>query len=229
MNKATISADIISFTSLKEKDKRRIEVKVKELILLLTEKYETDSFFGRIVQGDYIECALESPIKSLRIALIFKTYIKSLGLKESGENNKRFKYFKEHAIRLALAVAPLTTLDSEKGIIDGEAIYLSGRAIKSFSTSNKQKIVIKNTLFYYSHNSQEQEKYNTIFSLLDTIIAGCSGKQCEVIYYKLLGYSEKEISQKLDKSQSTISQHSTAAGWQSIEKSVNYFEKDIIQ
>ena len=229
MNKATISADIISFTSLNEKDKRQIEAKIKELLLLLTEKYKTDSFFGRIVKGDYIECALESPIKVLRIALILKTYIKSLNIQESKDNYKRLKYFKEHAIRLAVAVAPLTTLDSERGIIDGEAIYLSGRALKGYSTSHKQKIVIKNTLFYYSNNNQEQEKFNAIFSLLDTIIARCSSKQCEVIYYKLLGYSEKEISQKLDKFQSTISQHSTAAGWQSIIKSVNYFEKSVIQ
>ena len=229
MNKATISADIISFTSLNEKDKRQIEAKIKELLLLLTEKYKTDSFFGRIMKGDYIECALESPIKVLRIALILKTYIKSLSIQESKDNYKRLKYFKEHAIRLAIAVAPLTTLDSERGIIDGEAIYLSGRALKGYSTSNKQKIVIKNTIFFYSNNYQEQEKFNTIFSLLDTIIARCSGKQCEVIYYKLLGYNEKEISKILDKFQSTISQHSTAAGWQSIIKSVNYFEKSIIQ
>jgi hypothetical protein len=39
--------------------------------------------------------------------------------------------------------------------------------------------------------------------------------------------SEKEISEKLGRNQSTISQHSTAAGWQAIEKSVLYFEKYI--
>ena len=34
-----------------------------------------------------------------------------------------------------------------------------------------------------------------------------------------------EVSERRKKSQSAISQYSTAAGWQSINKSVNYFEK----
>lgn len=227
MNSATISADIISYTSLSESDKREIEQKIKQLLSELTEKYKKDFFFGRIIQGDYIECAIKYPTMALRIALLLKTYIKSIQLHSSNKNNTRIKYFNEYAIRLAIAVAPLITFNSEKGIIDGEAIYLSGRAIKGHSTFNKQKIVIKNTMFFCSNNNQEQTKYNTIISLLDIIIARCSAKQCEVIYYKLLGLNEKKISLKLNKSQSTISQHSTAAGWHSIIKSVNYFEENI--
>jgi hypothetical protein len=228
MNSATISADIISYTSLSDADKKRIIKEISDLIQLLSKKYKDESFYGRITQGDYIECALISPKYILRIALILKTYIKSLNQKDSDINYKRLKYFKEYAIRLAIAVAPLTTLDNKKGIIDGEAIYMSGRALKGYSsTSNKKRIIIKNTLNYYSSNEKDQEKYNAILSLLDTIIARCSSRQCEIVYYKLLGLSEKDISNKLGKSQSTISQHSTSAGWQSISKAVKYFENSI--
>lgn len=226
MDGATISADIISYTSLSEVDKRNIEHEIKKLLIELTEKYKDDSFFGRILQGDYIECAIKSSKNALRIALLLKTFIKSIELKIH-TNNKGVKYYKEHAIRLAVAVASLTTIDSEKGIIDGEAIYMSGRAIKDYSTSNKKKIVIKNTMFFCSQNSNVQEQFDTIFSLLDTLISRCSAKQCQVIYLRLLGLSENEISKKLQKNQSTISQHTTASGWHSIDKSVNYFEKYI--
>lgn len=225
MNSATISADIISFTALSFEDKRVLYANMMQLITELTERYQNEKFLGRIVQGDYIECAIQEPRHALRIALLLKTFIKSLELPRKNSGDKRIRYFKEHGIRLAVAVAPLTTLNPGEGIIDGEAIYLSGRTIKNLSTSGKQKIVIKNTMFFRSTDNEIQEKFDTIFSLLDIIIAGCSGKQCEVIYYKLLGFSEKEISGKLDKNQSTISQHSTAAGWQAIEKSVDYFEK----
>lgn len=226
MNGATISADIISYTSLSEVDKRNIENKIKNFIVELSDRYREDGFFGRIIQGDYIECATKTSHNALRIALLLKTFIKSIVLKSS-TNNKGIKYYKEHAIRLAVAVAPLTTIDSEKGIIDGEAIYMSGRAIKDFSTSNKKKIVIKNTMFFCSQDKYINEQFDTIFSLLDTLISRCSAKQCEVITLRLLGLSESEISDKLKKNQSTISQHSTAAGWHSIDKSVNYFEKNI--
>lgn len=226
MNKASISADIISYTSLSEIDKRQIESNIKSLLVELSEKYKDQGFYGRIVQGDYIECALNSSKLALRIALLLKTFIKSIEL-QGHTNHKGIKYYKEHAIRLAVAVAPLTTIDSKRGIIDGEAIYLSGRTIKDYSTSNKKKIVIKNTMFFRSNNSDLELQFDAIFSLLDTILSRCSAKQCKVIYLKLLGFNESDLSLKLQKNQSTISQHSTASGWLAIEKSVKLFEKMI--
>jgi hypothetical protein len=227
MNSSTISADIISFTSLADEDKRKIELNIKQLISDLTDRYKDQGFYGRTIQGDYIEFALKSPVYALRIALLLKTFIKSFELTDSTEISKRLKYFKEYGVRIAIAVAPLSTLDPENGIIDGEAIYLSGRFIKDMSTSDKQKIVIKGSLFFCNPDKQEQEKYDAMFSLLDTIISGCSPKQCEVLYYKLLDTSEKEIGLRLNRVQSTISQHSTAVGWNAIEKTINYFEKYI--
>lgn len=226
-NFATLSADVISYTSLKEEEKRRLETAIKELLAELTDNYKKNSFFGRLVQGDYIECALNAPEYALRIALLLKTLVKSFDFSNKSNKDNRLKYFNEHGVRLAVAVAPLVKLDPVNGIIDGEAIYLSGRAIKNISTSDKQKIVIKNTMFFCSNNIQLQEQFETIFSLLNTIISKCSAKQSQILYYKLLNLSEKEISQRLSKSQSTVSQHSTAAGWLSIEKAVNYFENSI--
>lgn len=226
MNGATISADIISYTSLSDGDRRNIEQKIRNLLVELTAKYNDVGFFGRIIQGDFIECAMKSSQYALRIALLLKTFVKSIELR-GAIDKKGGKYYKEHAIRLAVAVAPLTIIDGDKGIIDGDAIYMSGRAIKDFSTSNKQKIVIKNTMFFCSNNQFIYEQFSTIFSLLDTIVSRCSSKQCEVVCLKLLGLSEYEISKKLKKNQSTISQHSTSAGWHSVDQSVNYFEKYI--
>ncbi len=227
MNFATISADVISYTSLSQDEKRKLETSINQLLIMLSEKYKQQSFYGRLVQGDYIECALDAPKYALRIALILKTYIKSIDFELSKPNKKKLKYFLEHGIRFALAVAPLVKLDLKTGIIDGDAIYLSGRAIKKDSTFNKQKIVIKNTMYFCSNDYQFQEQFQTLFALLDTILSKCSSKQSQVIYYKLLNFSEKDIAEKLGKYQSTISQHSTVAGWLSIEKAVNYFENTI--
>ena len=227
MNSSTISADIVSYTSLAVEDKRKLEGLIKKLLTELTEKYEVYGFFGRVVQGDYIECAMNSPVHALRVALLLKTLVKSYELEGSHKAIKRTKYFKEYGIRIAIAVAPLSLLDQKNGIIDGEAIYLSGRAIKEMSTSNKQKVIIKNSMFFCSSNKDEQDKFDTIISLIDTIFSKCSSKQCEVIHYKLMDFSEKELSIELNRNQSTISQHSTAAGWNAIEKAVKYFENYI--
>ncbi|KAF0236735.1 MAG: fumarate [Prolixibacteraceae bacterium] len=227
MNFATISSDVISYTSLSDEAKRKLENSIKRLLSELSEKYKEQGFFGRLVQGDYIECVINSPKDALRIGLLLKTFIKSLDLNIPNASNNKLKYFFEHGIRMAIAVAPLLTIDPQNGIIDGDAIYLSGRTIKNLSTSDKQKIVIKNTMFFCSPDEKLQEQFDTIFSLIDTILSRYSAKQSEVIYYKLQNLSEKDISSKLKKYQSTISQHSTAAGWLSIEKVINYFEKTV--
>lgn len=227
MNHSTLSADIVSFTSLTDNDKRKLETNIKELLSELSAKYVDSNFWGRIVQGDYIECTMNSPKHALRIALLLKTLIKSFELSKGNDLNKRIKYFKEYGIRIAIAVAPLLVSDRETGIIDGEAIYLSGRAIKEMTTSNKQKVIIKGSMFFCSPDPQEQEKYDAMIALIDTILSRCTQKQSEVIHYKLLEVSERELSEKLQRDQSTISQHSTAAGWNAIEKAVKYFEKFI--
>lgn len=223
----TISADVISYTSLSEENKRFLEKSINQLITLLSDKFKEQHFFGRLVQGDYIECAFTSPEYALRIALLLKTFIKSLNFENLNQKNRELKYFLDHGIRLAAAIAPLIRLDKTKGIIDGEAIYLSGRTIKNLSSSDKERIVIKQTMFFRSTDLNLEEQTDMVFSLLDVIISGCSAKQCEVVFYKLLDFTEKEIAKKLEKYQSTISQHSTAAGWLAIEKAVNYFEKSV--
>lgn len=224
---ATISGDIFSYTALNEKDKRLIESLVKSLIGQLTERYQNENFYGRVIKGDAIEIALNKPKPALRIALLLKTLVKSIAHGDIKSDDSRLKHFIEHGVRIAVAVAPLNVIDPDKGIIDGEAIYLSGRKIKNLSTFDKKKIIIKNTLFFSNPEKAREERFETIFVLLDAIIARCSAKQCEVIHHKLMGLSESEVSQKLGKSQSTISQHSNAAGWQAIETAVHYFEKYI--
>jgi hypothetical protein len=227
MNKATISADVISYTLLPETEKRKLENAIKGLLVELSERFSKEGFYGRIVQGDFIECALESPKYIFRIALIIKTFIKSIHYDIPKEEKSRLKYFLDHGIRMAVAVAPMQTINPVAGIIDGEAIYMSGRTIKNISTSFKQKIVIKSTMFFRHSDAMIQEQFDIVFALMDTILSRGSARQCEVICYKLLNLNEKEISEKLGKKQSTISQHSTVAGWISIEKAVTYFENTI--
>lgn len=227
MNNATISADIISFTTLSDSQRQDVAMQINSLLKKLTTNYHDQVFYGRLIQGDYIECALDVPTYILRIALLLKTFVKSIDLETGKTANRELQYFFQHGIRLAIAVAPLSKLDIEKGIIDGEAIFMSGREIKKHSSAEKQKTIIKQSMFFLSHDERLQAEMDTIFSLIDTILSGCSPKQSKVLYYKLLGLTEKEISKELNRDQSTINQHSTAAGWISLEKAVHHFERVI--
>tara|TARA_R110002020_G_scaffold306170_1_gene522154 strand:- start:551 stop:1228 length:678 start_codon:yes stop_codon:yes gene_type:complete len=217
--KAVISGDIIAFTSLADNAKNQLEQELYKLFSTLNSKYET---FSRLIKGDYLECAVPSPENSLRIALVIKTFIKS---RELAAKTKRFRYFEEYGIRLAIGYGSLSRYTPETGIIDGEAIYLSGRRINEESTHNKERVNIKNTLFFVSEDENLNQNFEALFALLDFMLIKATRKQCEVAHYKLLGMSEGEIGKTLGTSQSAVNQHSTSIGWNAIEKAILYYEQ----
>jgi len=96
------------------------------------------------------------------------------------------------------------------------------------STYGKERVVIKNSLFFKSNREDWDNCFNPMCHLLDVLFSKMTRLQSEIVYYKLLGKSEEEIKNILKKSQSTINQHSTTAGWNAIENTIKYFERTII-
>jgi len=228
MENAIISADIISSTSLTEDELSLLSKRIKETFVILENKYNKDgiNFFGRLIKGDYIECYLKNPADALRVGLIIKSIVKSFAINEKFEKESRKrKLFKQFGIRMAIGVGKMRTLNFKEGIMDGEAIYLSGRKINEQKNYNKEKITIKNTLFFESNDEELTERFSVIFGLLDRLFVSMTVRQSEVLHYKLLEISEQEIAQKLEMSQSSVNQHSTASGWNVIEQAVKYYEQ----
>ncbi|MCK9343597.1 MAG: RNA polymerase subunit sigma-70 [Massilibacteroides sp.] len=224
---STISADIIASTALSSEEMFLLSKRINDLFLTLKDKFKEADFFGRMIKGDYIECYVKDPKNALRIALMLKSRVKSFELKASMDHslNKRRKIFKTYGIRIAIGVGPMRVVDFNSGIIDGEAIYLSGRKIAEQSSSGKDKVVIKNTLFFEMKEGAIASGCRVIVDLLDNRVNSATTRQCEILYYKLLGLSEAEIAAKLSIKQSGVNQHSSAVGWNSIEHALTYYEQ----
>lgn len=223
MNRAAISGDIIAYTSLSNTDKNNIETAIKFLFKDLKENFEV---YGRIIKGDYIECYIPNPANALRVALAIKSCIKSVTPDENGTNNRRIDVYKTHGIRLAIGIGEIGRLDLDEGIIDGDAIYYSGRTISdSRTTSDKERIVIKNTLFIKTNSEEVDSIVDPLLALLDVLTSKSTAKQSKVLYLKLLGKNEEDIAKILKLSQSTVNKHSTSLGWNAIEKTVSFFEQ----
>lgn len=217
--KIVLSGDIIASTSLTNEAKIVLETELKTLINLLEDNF---SIYGRIIKGDYLEMVVERPYEALTIALIIKSYIKAITLTTS--DTSRSKYFKNHGIRLALGYGELERYDKVNEVIDGAAIYYSGRKISEERTTyNKERIVIKNTLFFKSENEKLNENINCIIGLLDVLISNATAKQCKILYLRLLQNSEKEIATLLNIKQPTVNKQLSSIGWNAIENSVSYF------
>jgi len=226
MMKAVISGDIVASTSLSDTGRELVEGAFKEIIGELNEKFNT---YSRIIKGDYLECVVPNPEDALRVALVIKSFIKSISVEETRlyKTSKRARLFKTHGIRLAIGYGQLSRFNPDEGIIDGEAIYLSGRAISEFSTYNKERVVIKNTLFFVSENDSLNKQFEPLIALLDVLIGKATSKQCKVLYLKLMDNNEDAIAEQLKITQSVVNQHSTSVGWNAIEKAVIYFSEVI--
>jgi hypothetical protein len=158
--------------------------------------------------------------------LIIKAFIKSIsGDEKLYHDDSRFKFFKIHGIRLAIGYGELTRFEPAKGIIDGEAIYLSGRRINEELTYNKERIVIKNTLFFVSGNEELNREFEPLLALIDVLLSKATAKQCEVLYMKLMDLNEEAIAIKMNIAQPVVNQHSTSVGWNAIEKAVIRFRE----
>lgn len=227
---ATISADIISSTALSTNSLTLLQAELSNLMQLLEDKYGRDDFWGRLIKGDSIECFIRNPQNALRIALLIKSLVKKSAVcaddsHTQDKGNKRFELFKTYGVRVAVGIGEMRLVDRTSDMMDGEAIYASGRALENQSTSQKSKIIIKNTMFFVSKDVLLSEQMNAFLALADMLFKKSRESQCEVIYYRLLGYSENEIADKLHINQSSVNQRSTSFGWNAIEQFLNYYEK----
>lgn len=219
---SVLSGDIVSSTSLQSKDRDLVEKELSKLLQSLKNEFDV---YGRIIKGDYIECVVPKPEEGLRVALAIKSFVKSISieLKEYKKDKSRVRLFKTHGLRLAIGYGTLSRYNPNEGIIDGEAIYLSGREISGMSTHNKERVVIKNTLFFTSNSEDLNNRFKPILELLDTLLSKATARQSEVLYLKLLNKQEDEIADILGIGQSAVNRHSTSVGWNAIETAVDYF------
>lgn len=129
---AAISADIVSSTSLSIDETVSLKKRIENLFLVLQDMYP--GFWGRLIKGDYLECILPSAKDAFRVALLIKTCIKSFPLTDSKEN----KMFQIYGVRIAVGIGDMRMVDKLQGIMDGEAIYMSGRALEGMQAPNKR-------------------------------------------------------------------------------------------
>ncbi|MAN59912.1 MAG: fumarate hydratase [Flavobacteriaceae bacterium] len=224
MKYSVISGDIIASTELTVADKNELSTLLLRLIEELQGRFNC---FGRLIKGDYIECVPRNPHDGLRVALAIKSFVKSISFPDENyvDQKNKLRLFKTYGIRLAIGYGPLRQFDPEAGVVDGEAIYLSGRAISGMNTHDKERVVIKNTLFFESATPSDNRLLDALMALLDVLFVKATARQSEVVYYKLMGFSEEEISEKLGINQSVVNQHSTSVGWNAIENAVELYSE----
>lgn len=224
-----VSSDIIGSTSIHTDDKLLLLNELRNtLFSRLKSRFKT---YTRIAKGDMIECYIPNPADTLRVALIIKCFIKSriasrfsIIRRPKPDADQRNRYFKVHGVRMAMAVDDMEVIDKRKGVLEGEAIYKTGRILGEYHTYDKQRIVIKNPMFFLSGNKKLQEEFEVIVMLIDGLLLKTTSRQCELLTERLFEQSESEIADQLGISQSAVNQGLKISGWPAIDKAVKLFE-----
>lgn len=223
MLNATISADIVSSTSLSVEELTLLQTEIRHFLDELSENSQ-GSDWGRLFKGDSVEIFLLDPRKALRIALLLKALVKKAPISLKSNNEAKRMLFRKYGIRLAIGIGVMRVADKKQDILDGEAIYCSGRLLEGQSKVAKDRPSIKRSLFFGSNDAVLSAQMDVILGLLDAILKDMTVRQSEILYYKLLGNNEEEIAGKLSIKQSAVNQQSNSFSWPSIESTVNYFE-----
>lgn len=210
---ATISADIVRSTSMNTEDLIVLRNRLRDLFQDFEEDYP--GFWARIVRGDSIECVVPNYNDALRIAILIKLYVKMrVSEFECSEMLQRY------GIRFSIGVADIKYADKKEDIINGPAIYLSGRNLDEIS--RRENIM---TAF------EIEQAPKPLSNLLDSYVAMVSGivdsysaKQAEVVFLKLLGFKEIEISERVGISQSSVNTRAANAQWGLLNTAIKDFE-----
>ncbi len=210
---AAISADIVASTSLSRKALVELTTGIKQVLNTASASYQ--GFWGRLVKGDSIECVMERPGDALRVALLLKSYIKSF-VPSDGVADSKFKHF---GLRLAIGIGELRLIDKELDMMDGEAIYLSGRALADMQdkTADSLQIVMSRDV--------TNGALAVIAMLLNQTINKATRRQCETLFHKLQCKIDAEVAQRMHISRSGANNNLRNMGWEAIERAIRYFEQ----
>lgn len=210
---ATISADIVRSTSLQTGDLIELRNRLRGLLDDLEKDYQ--GFWARITRGDSIECVVSDYRYVLRIAILIKLFVKI-----QVDRFDCHELLQRYGIRFSIGIADISYADKKEDIIDGPAIYISGRNLDEISKKDLYTAFeIEKTPRSFS---QVMDSY---VALLGNLVDSYSAKQAEVVFYKLLGFKEMEISRRIGVYQSAVNMRSTGAQWGLLNTAIKDFEE----
>ncbi len=210
---ATISADIVSSTSLNTSELIGLRRRLQELFTRIAE--DSPGFWGRIVRGDGIECFVPEYHDALRIAILIKLFVK-MAVAEWDCSPQLLRY----GIRFSIGIGAISYADREEDIIDGPAIYISGRNLDAISRVRG----VYSCIEVDECDKRTNHLLDSYVALIDNLLNSYSIKQAEVVYYKLFGYKETQIGEIIGVRQSAVNSRSSLADWNLLGRAVKDFE-----
>lgn len=223
MVKAVITGDIIHSTRMTHDQQIGLFKLMNDALKTWSVGYNMKT---EMFRGDSFQCLVHNKENALRVALILKTYIRSLNPREIYDIHKRSNTPERRGVfftrwmfdaRMAVGVGDVDLETNTLSNSNGPAFHLSGQMLDELKNSRQHLIIIS--------DDEYNREWLTESVLLDAIIAKTSSLQCEVLNLKLLGYTETQIANRLNIMQSAVNQRSVSGNWNAINTMVKRYEE----
>jgi hypothetical protein len=223
MDSAVITGDIIQSSKLDAETRQWLMRSLKAALAQWDEDFEMES---ELIRGDSFQCLVPDPAIALRVALLIRTYVRSLNPTSAYDIYHRQNPEISHSrlltnwlfdVRIAIGIGEIDYEGDTLAESDGEAFQLSGRALDRLKDGRRNLAIVS--------NDDNKGELASMAPLLDAILSGTTALQCEVINLKLLGHTEVEIARILEINQSAVNQRSIAGNWGAIQSAVKRFGK----
>lgn len=191
---AVITADIVNSTTVSA-DKMK---KLKERLTALFADFRHEFY-----RGDSFQVYLRDPAEAL-----------SLVLKTRAEARKLSSLLD---IRAAIGIGDVNPAVKKINTATDEAFVISGRAFDRLG-KKIDKLAIE------SSDAELNNALSIVANFADYIFQDITKKQAEVLVELLKGTTQLEVTRKLKKSKSTISQHVQSLGWYALERLINGYK-----
>lgn len=223
MEYAVITGDIIQSSKLDAETRQWLISSLKSALVQWNEDFDMQS---ELIRGDSFQCLIPQPELALQIALLIRTYVRSLNPTAAYDIYHRANPAISHArlltnwlfdVRIAIGIGDIDYEGDTLAESDGEAFHLSGRALDRLKDGRQNLAIIS--------RDDYRGELATLATLLDAIVSKTTALQCEVINLKLLGHTEIDIARMLEIQQSAVNQRSIAGNWGAIQSAVKRFGK----
>ena len=185
---AVITADIVNSTLVSPATAK----KMMEKLVLLLKDYPHEFY-----RGDSLQILVPQPANALTLLMQLRTEVRKLSALLD--------------VRAAIGIGEAGASVKNLRMASGEAFILSGRSFDLLAEKN-DKLVIRTGSNVVNYG------LSAVASFADYIFKYVTEKQAGVLAELLKGSSQLEITRKLKKSPSTISQHAQAAGWTTLSR-----------
>lgn len=213
---ATISADIVSSSSLTRESMIILNESLRKCIEVLETRYS--GLWGRIVRGDSIELVMEHPEDALEVALILKTWVKAYGPKTKSDQSK---VFEKYGLRLAIGIGEMKTVDRNLDMMDGDAIYRSGRSLDKLKGWSKYSMTISMA------DEARESSIEVMLLLVNQLLNGATARKCETLCQRILSGDAQAAATRMGITVSGLNQTMNVVGWTAIEQMLIYYRKTI--